>query len=203
MGCKQESDYNRNVYLDLLDYTRQDKALESRYAALEKESRQINALLLLVVIGIFLLIVLFVMLNRRWRKRNKLYISILKEVFDLCRKITSSVPENVTEVEEITDAVCHTIKTDFEHIFGATDVKIVLEACSSEDEREEIETGFYAFELFSPDKSKNIGKLLLVLPHPLRKEKQTLLQFVLPYLAWTLENGMNLVSLDDERRRLE
>ena len=59
MGCKLESDYNRNVYLDLLDYTRQDKALESRYAALEKESRQINALLLLVVIGIFLLIVLF------------------------------------------------------------------------------------------------------------------------------------------------
>ena len=52
-------------------------------------------------------------------------------------------------------------------------------------------------------KGKNIGKLLLVLPHPLRKEKQTLLQFVLPYLAWTLENGMNLVSLDDERRRLE
>ena len=154
MGCKLESDYNRNVYLDLLDYTRQDKALESRYAALEKESRQINALLLLVVIGIFLLIVLFVMLNRRWRKRNKLYISILKEVFDLCRKITSSVPENVTEVEEITDTVCHTIKTDFEHIFGATDVKIVLEACSSEDEREEIEAGFYAFELFSPDKSK-------------------------------------------------
>lgn len=203
MGCKLESDYNRNVYLDLLDYTRQDKALESRYAALEKESRQINALLLLVVIGIFLLIVLFVMLNRRWRKRNKLYISILKEVFDLCRKITSSVPENVTEVEEITDAVCHTIKTDFEHIFGATDVKIVLEACSSEDEREEIEAGFYAFELFSPDKSKNIGKLLLALPHPLRKEKQTLLQLVLPYLAWTLENGMNLVSLDDERRRLE
>lgn len=142
MGCKLESDYNRNVYLDLLDYTRQDKALESRYAALEKESRQINALLLLVVIGIFLLIVLFVMLNRRWRKRNKLYISILKEVFDLCRKITSSVPENVTEVEEITDTVCHTIKTDFEHIFGATDVKIVLEACSSEDEREEIEAGF-------------------------------------------------------------
>ena len=98
MGCKLESDYNRNVYLDLLDYTRQDKALESRYAALEKESRQINVLLLLVVIGIFLLIVLFVMLNRRWRKRNKLYISILKEVFELCRKITSSVPENVTEI---------------------------------------------------------------------------------------------------------
>lgn len=36
MGCKAESDYNRNVYLDILDYTRQDKELESRYAALER-----------------------------------------------------------------------------------------------------------------------------------------------------------------------
>lgn len=78
MGCKAESDYNRNVYLDLLDYTRQDKALESRYAALEKESRQLNVLLSLVVLGIFVLIILFIVLNRRWRKRNKQYIAVLK-----------------------------------------------------------------------------------------------------------------------------
>lgn len=38
MGCKAESDYNRNVYLDILDYTRQDKELESRFLALEKET---------------------------------------------------------------------------------------------------------------------------------------------------------------------
>lgn len=48
-----------------------------------------------------------------------------------------------------------------------------------------------------------MGKLLLALPCPLRKEKNTLLQLILPYLAWTLENGLNLVSLDDERRRVE
>lgn len=203
MGCKAESDYNRNAYLDLLDYTRQDKALESRYMALEKESRQLNALLSLVVIGIFVLIVLFIVLSRYWRKRNKQYISILKKVFDLCRKITSSVPAYVTETDEIVDALCQAVKNDFFQIFGATDVKIVLDSESADGQSEETPVGFCEYELCSPDKKKKVGKLLLALPAPLRKEKYTLLQLVLPYLAWTVENGLNLVSLDDERRRLE
>lgn len=203
MGCKAESDYNRNVYLDLLDYTRQDKALESRYAALEKESRQLNVLLSLVVLGIFVLIILFIVLNRRWRKRNKQYIAVLKEVFDLCRKITSSVPVCVTEADEIIDALCQTIKGGFYQIFGATDVKIILEGQLPEEQAAEQYAGYYEYDLFSPDQKKTVGKLLLALPCPLRKEKCTLLQLILPYLAWTLENGLNLVSLDDERRRLE
>ena len=31
---KEKSDYNRNIYLDILEDTRQDKELESRYQAL-------------------------------------------------------------------------------------------------------------------------------------------------------------------------
>ena len=31
LGMKYASDYNRNIYLDILNYTRQDKELESRY----------------------------------------------------------------------------------------------------------------------------------------------------------------------------
>ena len=59
MGMKQESDYNRNIYLDLLDYTRQDKLLESRYAALENESKQLNALLFLVLFCFFVFFFFF------------------------------------------------------------------------------------------------------------------------------------------------
>lgn len=44
LGMKPQSDYNRNIYLDILDYTRQDKELESRYNALEKESEALNGL---------------------------------------------------------------------------------------------------------------------------------------------------------------
>lgn len=89
---KPQSDYNRNIYLDILDYTRQDKELESRYNALEKESEALNGLLVVVVIGIAVLIILFWILNKRWRVRNALYIDKLKRTLEICRKITASVP---------------------------------------------------------------------------------------------------------------
>lgn len=47
---KEKSDYNRNIYLDILEDTRQDKELESRYQALERGARQLNVLLSLLVI---------------------------------------------------------------------------------------------------------------------------------------------------------
>lgn len=203
MGYKAESDYNRNIYLDLLDYTRQDKALESRYAALGHESKQLNVLLLLVVVGFILLIGLFVALNRRWRKRNQQYILILKQVFDLCRKITSSIPTGVSDIEEAADYICRMVEDDFKHIFGATGIKIIPQQDSSEEEGTESHEGFYEFELSTQDGGKIVGTLLMALPYSLKKEQYTLLHLILPYLAWTLENGLNLISLDDERRRLE
>ena len=42
LGMKEKSDYNRNIYLDILEDTRQDKELESRYQALEKEAGQLK-----------------------------------------------------------------------------------------------------------------------------------------------------------------
>lgn len=58
LEMKQHSDYNRNIYLDILEDTRQDKELESRYQALESEARQLNILLFFVIVG-FILVVLF------------------------------------------------------------------------------------------------------------------------------------------------
>lgn len=43
LGMKEKSDYNRNIYLDILEDTRQDKELESRYQALEKEAGQLTS----------------------------------------------------------------------------------------------------------------------------------------------------------------
>ena len=105
LGMKPQSDYNRNIYLDILDYTRQDKELESRYNALEKESEALNGLLVVVVIGIVVLIILFWILNKRWRVRNALYIDKLKRTLEICRKITASVPIDAGEIEDVTKAV--------------------------------------------------------------------------------------------------
>ena len=35
LGMKEKADYNRNMYLEILEDTRQDKERESRYQALE------------------------------------------------------------------------------------------------------------------------------------------------------------------------
>lgn len=211
MDMKPQSDYNRNIYLDLLDYTRQDKSVESRYAALQRESKQLNLLLLLVGIGFCVLIFLFVLLSRRWRERNQAYLATLNKVLDLCRKITASVPAHSSTEEEMVQAVIQTVKNDFSDLFVADDM--LIETCSSsetEDEEDEIDeerreaiSRMSGFDLITSDKGEKIGVLYLSLSAPLPKEKRALLNLILPYLTWTIENGMNLVSLDDECRRIE
>ena len=96
MGMKPQSDYNRNIYLDILDYTRQNKELESRYAALDRESYLLNILLLMVVLGFFILAVVLILLNKFWRIRNNLYIDKLNKVLLVCRNITAAVPEEAS-----------------------------------------------------------------------------------------------------------
>ncbi len=58
LGMKYASDYNRNIYLDILNFTRQDKELESRYVSLEAGSRQMT-LVLLVIVGLVLVVILW------------------------------------------------------------------------------------------------------------------------------------------------
>lgn len=100
LELKKESDYNRNIYLDILNDTRQDKELESRYLALENESRQLSMILFLVIIGIVIVAVLFVIFNRRSKIRNTSYVQRLQKTLSLCRDITSTVPMNVELVQQ-------------------------------------------------------------------------------------------------------
>lgn len=87
---KQASDYNRNLYLDLQDQTRQDRYYEARAEQLDRTSHTLNLMLAAVAIMILLvvgLLVLFVYLRSRggsadtlspllnsleqWRKQNE------------------------------------------------------------------------------------------------------------------------------------
>ena len=127
MGCKAESDYNRNVYLDILDYTRQDKELESRFLALEKETGQLNVLLWLVAAGFLVLVVSFVWgWNRSWRVKNTMYLTELKRILGLCQQITGAVPVSATSREEVADAAVKVMKPELSELFGVRDVCITF-----------------------------------------------------------------------------
>ena len=204
MGKKAESDYNRNIYLDLLDYTRQDKEMESRYAALEVETRQLNAWILTAGISIAVLLGLFIFLNRRWRKRNRHYIGQLKKILELCREVMAAVPEQAHEAEEVAEAIQQRLEEQLPHVLPVTSLRIVLpgsEAGEAGTTKNRIEGE--SFDLIPPGKTQAVGKLHVTPAGPWRREERNMMNFLLPYIAWTLESGFTLLSLDEERRRLE
>ncbi len=98
---KQQSDYNRNIYLDLQDETRQDRYLASRAEQLDRTSQQLNLIIIAVAFSIFVvlaLLVLFHYLRRRkdsqatldallvplekWRQHNVQHVAELAEQYE-------------------------------------------------------------------------------------------------------------------------
>lgn len=124
LEMKQHSDYNRNIYLDILEDTRQDKELESRYLALESEARQLNILLFFVIVGFILVVLFFWIFNKRSKERNRIHLHRLKQMLDICQKITASIPTDAQTEEEIVDAILSAVQTDIGELFGIKDIRI-------------------------------------------------------------------------------
>ena len=68
---KTQSDYNRNLYLDLQETTRQDRQLEARASQYEKTAQQLNLMLSGVVGAIVLLLFSLWLFNHLNKKRTK------------------------------------------------------------------------------------------------------------------------------------
>ena len=68
---KQQSDLNRNLYLDLQETTRQDRQLEARASQYEKTAVQLNIMLLAVVLAIVLLLFLLWLFNRMNKRQTQ------------------------------------------------------------------------------------------------------------------------------------
>ena len=199
LGMKPQSDYNRNIYLDILDYTRQDKELESRYLALEAESDMLNGLLVLVMGGFVVLIGLMVYLSRHWRIRNARRVERLKEALEISRRITASVPSDAEEMEDVVEAVMASVKEKLMALVGASDMRIRPIAEDGELPQQVAEGAFW----LKDSAGKVIGVWEVEVPAGMRKEDRALLEVMVPYLSWTLENGLTMMMLGDERRRLE
>ena len=199
LGMKPQSDYNRNIYLDILDYTRQDKELESRFMALEEETSMLNAWLALVVGGFVVLVCLLVYLNKRWRVRNALYVDKLKLALEVCRRMTASVPSDASEMEDVIEAVMGAVKERILSLTGASDMQILP---VDEEGNLPLPVGDASFVLKGSE-GKALAVWSLEMPVALAKEDRALLEVIVPYLSWTLENGLALISLGDEQKRLE
>ena len=197
LGMKPQSDYNRNIYLDILDYTRQDKELESRYQALEEETSLLNGLLALVVGGFVSLVFLLIYLNRRWRIRNAHYVGKLQEVLDICRQITASVPTDAEDLDDVIQAVMNSVKHRAMAVVGASDMEII-----PIEEGSEIPSSEGVSYFLRGADGQPLAMWKVTMSDKMDKEDKALLEVMIPYLSWTLENGLAMISLSDEHRRL-
>ena len=104
---KQNSDYNRNIYLDLQEQTRQDRQLEARAAELKVSIHGLNlliAIVILMIIIVTVLLVVFAQMRRKsddafsishllaplseWQKHNEETIKQKREHFDEIQEAT-------------------------------------------------------------------------------------------------------------------
>ncbi len=100
LDMKSESDYNRNIYLDLLNITREDAELESRAEELKlRSSRQ--RLMLTVVISVALLTAIFIyLLVRTWRRRTATEEHILQQRIRQIQDTANSLQQQQSEEHE-------------------------------------------------------------------------------------------------------
>ena len=86
VGDKQQSDNNRNIYLDLQEQTRQDRSLEARADQLDRTVSQLNLLLWAVVGAIVLLLCLLCLFNSMYRRRKRAAQTDVQEQLALHRR---------------------------------------------------------------------------------------------------------------------
>ena len=68
---KPASDYNRNIYLDIQEKTRQDRQLEARAAQLNASSSQLNIMIVAVMLTIVLVVVLLLFFVHLRKKTDR------------------------------------------------------------------------------------------------------------------------------------
>ncbi len=197
LGDKSASDMNRNSYLDLLRTTRLNKQMESRVQAAEESASRLYRWFVAVFVVLSVVVVAMVLLNVRWRRRNVAYAADLNNLLKLCRQLMSSLPQEISDEDEVRRVVCEIIERNIGNFSGKMTFKIL-----SKDDSVCIDDSGYSFALVQMD-GNCAGVLHVTAEKPLTEEKMSMLKVVLPYIAVAVEEGRRIADIGDERLRME
>lgn len=92
LDSKQQSDYNRNVYLEIQKNIRIDRRYEARTRLLEQSNRRLAVLTYAMIAALLLLVAVYVLFLRQVRRSNVGFASLMSETVELCRRILQPVP---------------------------------------------------------------------------------------------------------------
>lgn len=105
MGDKQRSDYNRNIYLDLQERTRQDRLLEARAEQLSVSLRQLDFMIVAVIVLIAIIIGLLSYFGYLRHKQRRMVSTdkLLAPLDEWKQKCEAKYEEKQEEIEETED----------------------------------------------------------------------------------------------------
>ena len=105
MGDKPRSDYNRNIYLDLQERTRQDRQLEARAEQLSVSLRQLDFMIVAVMVLIAIIIGLLSYFGYQRHKQRRMVSTdrLLAPLDEWKQKCETKYEEKQEEIEEIED----------------------------------------------------------------------------------------------------
>lgn len=98
---KQNSDYHRNVYLDMQERTRQDRFLESRAEQLGTSVSRLNIMIIAVIVMIVAIVLLLLLFNYMRRNKHNSETSLQELLQPLQQWRIAKSKENELQKEEI------------------------------------------------------------------------------------------------------
>ena len=99
---KPKSDYNRNIYLDMQEKTRQDRQLEARAEQLSTSSMQLNLMIVAVVVMIVVVVFLLFAFDYTRRRRNIVSVNkILQPLTEWEKANNADMEKRSEEYDEI------------------------------------------------------------------------------------------------------
>ena len=131
LNDKPQSDFNRNIYLDLQEQTRQDRYLESRAEQLDASSLQLNAMIVAVLVLIVAMVVLLFVFNYLRRRKDRGHeIESLLEPLALWKNENEQLAADLNErYEEICEEQArrknHILRSKRESVEGRAKVSLV------------------------------------------------------------------------------
>ena len=191
LGNKYASDINRESYLMLLRTTRLNKKNESGVSAVTDDIKRLDRWLAVVVAVVVLLLVVTIVFNHRKRKYTASYSNELKRLPVVCRQLFTSLPQDIGSKEELCDHIVTLLNNSFKGF--ARDIRFSF-MHSGDD------ASTCTFEM------KYIGgggdTLYVTTAEPLTREKYSLIELLVPYVAVAVGEGMRLADIVDEQERL-
>lgn len=94
MGDKAASNYNRNIYFDILDATREDMQMKSREEALEKQSRFMNMLMIMLLVFAIIVCTITYTVTKKKGKQAEDKHQKLKECLRICSNMVKGEDED-------------------------------------------------------------------------------------------------------------